>query len=156
MVNNKGWIRVVEATIMVLLIVSVLVIVSKERKISSSPDINDLLYKTLDEIAKNSILRNKILDINSNNNEKETSVNAHLEINKLIPNYLYFDLEICSTTESINDNCDIDLNKAKLKNDEKAKDALKENDVYVSERIMGQTRSSGTLDSKRIKLYAWR
>lgn len=154
MVNKKGWIRVVEATIMVLLIVSVLVIVSKERKISSSPDINDLLYKTLDEIAKNDNLRIQILNSEGDNNGKETSITAHLNNNNLIPSYLYYDLEICN----IDERCESDIGEIPQGNNgrENAQSAFEENDVYVSERIIGETSSSGALDSKRIKLYAWR
>ena len=97
MVNKKGWIRVVEATIMVLLIVSVLVFVSRERKITSEPDINDYLYNVLDELAKDNGLRNQI--INNDDNGKENSITENF-LKERMPSYLYYDLEICSLEES--------------------------------------------------------
>lgn len=162
MVNKKGWIRVVEATIMVLLIISVLVFVNRERKIVSTPDINDILYKVLDELAKDDTLRDQILD-RGDNNGKETSItesflknNGPLNKEDRIPLYLYYDLEICE----INENCEKDFEEIPVANKERdnAKEALKKSDVFVSERILGEfdKDNGGSFSTKRIKLYAWR
>ncbi|MEK6933479.1 MAG: hypothetical protein AABW75_01225 [Nanoarchaeota archaeon] len=142
MVNRKGWVRIVEATIMILLIMSVLVIVNRERKIKSGLDIDDLLYKTLDEIAKDDQKRNQIITSPDN---MENSFNSFL--NGRIPiNYLSYDFEICSSPENANDNCNLAVGK---------KQSAERKDIFTSERIIGGYNSQGTFTIKKIKIYVW-
>src|SRR3989338_7083935 len=123
MVNKNGWVRIVEATIMILLIISVLVIVNRERKIKSGLDIDDLLYKTLDEIAKDDNERNRIITSKADENSFNNFLDGRIPIN-----YLNYDFEICSSPETTNDNCNLAADK---------KQSVERKDIFTSERIIG-------------------
>ncbi len=140
MVNRKGWVRIVEATVMILLIMSVLVIVNKERKIKSGLDIDDLMYKTLDEIAKDDQKRNRIITSQAEENSFNNFLDGRIPIN-----YLSYDFEICSSPETTNDNCNLEAGN---------KQSAERKDIFTSERIISGD-SQGTFTIKKIKIYVW-
>ena len=141
MVNRKGWVRIVEATIMILLIMSVLVIVNRERKIKSGLDIDDLLYKTLDEIAKDDQKRSQIITSQVEENSFKNFLDGRIPIN-----YLSYDFEICSSPETENDNCNLAASN---------KQSAERKDIFTSERIIGGYNPQGTFTIKKIKIYVW-
>jgi len=64
MVNKKGIIRIIEASIAVLIIFGVLLVLAVNRARVVEQDLSEDLPPLLDEIAKNSTLRGKIVGIN--------------------------------------------------------------------------------------------
>ena len=62
MVNKKGWLRIVEAVISILIVFGAVLTVSMKAQSNKSGDICDALYPLLEEIAKNTSLRSEILN----------------------------------------------------------------------------------------------
>ena len=58
MVNKKGWIRIVEASIAILLIFGVILLISNGTREQKERDLTDILPVILEEMSKNQILRN--------------------------------------------------------------------------------------------------
>lgn len=61
MVNKRGWIRIVEASIAVLIIFAVVLSLYQGRRVSSESDLSSSITPLLEEIAKNNALRDKII-----------------------------------------------------------------------------------------------
>lgn len=91
--SKKAWIKIVEAFIAVLLILSaMMILISKDKEvISREGEINKLLSSTLEIISKNEVLRSQIL-------ANDTSgVNQTIE--KIIPFWIEYSSNICDYNE---------------------------------------------------------
>ena len=64
MVNKRGWLRVVEASIAVLIIIGAILTISKTRVSQDNNELNEQLIFALDNIAENSTVRDYILNYN--------------------------------------------------------------------------------------------
>lgn len=62
MVNKKGWLRIVEALVSILIVFGAVLTVSTQPSTSSGDDICNTLSPLLDEIAKNDTLRTDIIN----------------------------------------------------------------------------------------------
>jgi len=91
--NKKAWIKIVEAFIAVLLVLSVALVIISRQKLETNRDeeIARLLKYTLDYSSQNELLRNSVL---SNNN---TEINNRIQ--KIIPAWINFSSAICSINE---------------------------------------------------------
>ncbi len=94
--NKRGWIRIIEAFIAVLLITGVLLFVINKGYIGKR-DISEQVYQVqlavLREIQLNSDLRTQILSISL---EEEVPEEVTAKINKRIPDYLNCTSSICN------------------------------------------------------------
>ena len=61
-VNKKGFMRVVEATIAILIILVALVIISSQGVVHEARDFTEILPPLLDEVAQNLTLREEIIN----------------------------------------------------------------------------------------------
>ncbi len=137
--NKRGWIRIVEAFIAVLLIAGVVLIILDKgylKKEDISPEVYDAELKILKEIQLNNTLRENILTasplpVNWSNFPQSVK-------NKIIndiPSYLNCSAKICG----IEDICTIDGNLGK--------------DIYAQSVIITTTLTE--LDYRQLKLFCW-
>ena len=93
--NKRGWIRIVEAVIAVLLIAGVLIFVISKGYIGGNflEDVHNLQISILREIELNSNLRAKILKVDIEEGSVPESVTTL--INSRIPSYLECKAKIC-------------------------------------------------------------
>ena len=142
MVNKRGWIRIIEVSIAILLIFSVLIIVNQTSR-SAKNEFNDEIRSILSEIAENTSLRDKVIgvyDINKNktaapNLEVMTSL-ENVVLNAINENYVGYSIEICRP----NDLCGL----ASYPNVD---------EVYSEERIISSDLSK--YNPRKIKIYLW-
>ncbi len=129
-INKRGWIRIVEAFLAVLIILSAfLFFASKQTTINDpSADIYDREKQILEIISKNDDLRNKVIVGN------ETTINN--EISRLVPTNWKYNARICG----IDDICSYQgdyMNK----------------EIYSSEIIITSTLTE--YNPKKLRLFVW-
>jgi hypothetical protein len=136
MKNKRGWLRILEAVISIMIISSVLLIVYSGQ--SQAPDISDRVYvlqkEVLADITLNSVLRENALESNVG------ALTRYADIK--IPPAFNFSLKICDleavgickmTTEEIRE--------------------TRDKNVFVEEIILSS--NLGTYDPKKVRLFIW-
>jgi len=143
--NKNGWLRVAEASIAIIIIISVVLIIVSNRQPTKNQDFNTFLTIQLDEIAKNNSLRTLITEYDVEKEESEgrngeiiTSLNSFLE-SKIEQSFLTYKIKICSATE----NCFLNEYPSNAKN------------IYSAERIISTTIESPSYSPKKVKLFLW-
>lgn len=145
--NNKGWLRIVESSIAILIVIAFLVVIGGDRKVKSENDLTVTLRPILDEIANNFELRNKILSYNSNNEETELN-NAAILGNvtkfvsaRIIHSNLGYRIRICSP--------DVLCGLESFPLDAKG-------DIYAEERVISASVGTSSFQPKKLKIFLWR
>lgn len=135
--NRKGWIRLVEALVAILLILGVAMIALDKEYIEKT-DITPKVYLTetaiLREIQLNESFRDYILDTVEDVEFEDFRSDLNGFIIKRIPDYLICTSKICGIQES----CDMDLG---------------EKDIYVQSVMIAA--NTGTYNPRQIKLFCW-
>lgn len=126
MKNKKGWLRIVEAFIAIILITGVMLSIYSVRKVSSGNEIVKIQDAILNEISQSENLRNDVI------NSHISSLNAFVE--ERIPSILEFSIKICE----VDDVCNLDEYRK---------------DTYVRERVISSTLEE--YSPKKIKLFVW-
>ena len=129
--NKRAWLRIIEAFLAVLIILSaVLIVMSKNKPVNleSSEDVYNKQRQILDIIVNDNFIRE---DIMNNNVQKVND-----SISGMIPQSWGFATKICE----INDICN-----AETPNDR---------DVYSSEAIIASTLN--IYDPKKLRFFVWR
>ncbi|MBU0894934.1 MAG: hypothetical protein KKF48_03470 [Nanoarchaeota archaeon] len=130
--NKKGWIKIVEAFIAILLITSVaLIIISKSDVTNSgvSKKIYNLEKSILKEIQLNDSLRSDVLRISLSQGINNT-------IDQKIPSYLKCEARICST---IQEECQVESSPMR--------------NLYVQSTIISANLTQYT--PKQLKIFCW-
>ena len=137
LMGKRGMWRIVEAVLAVLIVAgALLVILSKQETRTTEQDFYDLLRPALDEVAKDQILREAILNDDSSSVDAENDVLD--KIKGLIPNALLEKrVKICDASNPSDCNS--------LTTEDK--------DVYSEERLI--TASLKTYSPKIVKVYIW-
>lgn len=128
-INNKGLVRILEASIAILIILSVLFIFFNQQKEPNNVDYSEMARDILEEVSKNNGLRNDILSDNS------ADLNSF--VRDRVPGFLEFDIRIC---ESLEGACGINFI---------------EGNVYSAERVISTTIEQRSLNPKKIRLFIW-
>jgi len=141
MKNKRGWIRIVEAFVAILLVMGIILVLLDEgqiKKQDSSEEIYEIENLILRNIQENNSLRQEVLDselpINSSNPSFSVLINN--SINKHKPSYLNCFAKICE----INKNCIYENNF--------------ELDVYVRSAIISADLNEHK--PKQLKLFCFR
>ena len=143
MVNKKGWIKIFEAVIAILLIASILLIVVSQDSIKQNEDSLEI-YKEeisiLREVQLDTSLRADILGIESLPVEWEDFnstglTNVKNKIISRIPDYLDCEAMVCEMT----DNCILDENSVK--------------EIYVQSVVISANITKYSL--RQLKLFCW-
>lgn len=127
--NRKGFLRIIEASISILIIAGVLFVFFNQQKVQNSPDLSELARDILEEVSKNTALRNAVL-----NNDPNGIVNDF--ISGKVPGYLSFEMNICEVDASCGTR------------DYKG-------NVYSAERIISSTIEQPVFSPKKIRLFLW-
>jgi hypothetical protein len=134
--NRRGWIRIVEASLAVLIVLGVLIVINSGNKSTKTLDLTEKIPPLLDEIASNQTLREKIVNSDDSN---VASVESELKavLAKRIDNPLLdYTVKICPITDSF---CSLS--------------PLPKEEIYVGERIISSTLNQ--INPKRLKLFIW-
>jgi len=127
MKNKKGWIKIVEAFMAIIILASVmLTIYAKQPTRTMNQEVIKIEDSILNEISQNEILRQNVLDGN------EASIN--LFVQSKIPANLNFTARICG----VDDICGLDVYRK---------------EVYARERIVSSTLTE--YSPKKVRLFAW-
>jgi len=128
--NKKGWIKIVEAFIAVIIIASVmLTIYAKQPTRNMNQEITKIEDSILNEISQNSMMRQQVLNGDAAGILAITSF-----VQTKIPANLNFTVRICSVDEI----CGLDVYRK---------------EVYARERIISSTLQK--YSPKKIRLFAW-
>lgn len=142
MKNKRGWIRIIEVFIAILLITGILLIVlDKEEGLEK--DISSKIYKAevsiLREIQLNNSLREDILDLDVTNpvewEGEYFPSNVKSKITSRTPNYLTCKAKICSL-DSV---CDLSESS--------------EDDIYAQSAVISANLQK--YDPRQLKLFCW-
>lgn len=142
--NKRGWLRIVEASIAIILIMSVLLIVFQNRKMATPTDLTENTKIILEEIAKNSSLRMETLSYNSSslaNSSENSGIISNLKVfvSSKLPSNLNYEIVICNPEQF----CSLEPY------------PNTKNEVYSSERIISADVVFENYTPKKIKLYVW-
>ncbi len=143
--NKKGWLKIVEASLAILIIIGVILFVLNKTNILRE-DISSRVYDTqlsiLREIEHNDDFRQKILSIQNtdlpikwNDFQSEGLEDLQNKIKNRVPDYLICEAKICTP----NDFCNID--------------DLQEKNIYSQAIIISATNV--IYSPKQLKLFCW-
>lgn len=138
--NKKGWMRILEATVAVLIVSGVLITIysGQPKRVDPSEEISRLQKSILNDIASDNNLRSHVL-----NSEINTNYDILIQyIREKIPSHLNFSLKICSLSE------------ISCKLDEEVFKTLIDEEVFVEEIIISTDLS--TYNPKKVRLFVWR
>lgn len=125
--------RILEATISIVLILSALAILSSKQEVREEKDLAEMLPKILDEIARNQTLRK---DIILNNPDLNTFVGKRINNPSLD-----FAVKICALDETcVLDNFPEDVG----------------GDIFASERVVSAVIDSPDFVPKKVKIFLWK
>jgi len=149
MKNKRGWLRILEATIAVMIIGGVLLVVytnQPDRRVPPSDYIKSLERQILYDIASNSSLRLNVLNLVNENSTDENFNNLTLFIDSKIPYAFNFSIRVCGLG-NVTDFCKMDNNTyiATI-----GKNIFSE-DVFISSDLGG----GAVYNPKRLRLFVW-
>jgi hypothetical protein len=132
--NKRGWIRITEAVVAILIMASVLIVLyaNKTPQVSFSSYVGDLQLRILGDVADNPTLRNEVL------RSPEVVVNGplFLFINNSIPLNFNFAIRVCN-----------------LSNNACLLGQSLEQEVFVEDRIISSNLT--TYSPKMLRLFMW-
>lgn len=130
MMNKRGWLRIFEAVISIMLVTSVvLVLYSKQQKTDISDQIYSLEKKVLDEISYNESLRNSALS-------GDNTTLTNFAISK-VPKIFNTSISVCDL--NLESYCRLSL--------------VVDKNIYVSESVLSSNITS--YSPKRVRIYVW-
>lgn len=148
MVNKKGWLRIIEATVAILIVLGAILIIVGNRTFHSSTDLTSEAREILIEIASNVSLRKEVLSYEiSPSSEEQTLKNE--EIQKTVIRYINqslgrldfkYVLKICATDEV-----------CYLENYPSGTE-----EIFAAERIISTNLTVENYNPKKIKLFIWK
>ncbi len=137
MVNSRGLIRFVEATVAIIIIFGVLLVVYSRTSISQERDLSEDINPILDQIAENRTLREEVLVDEGLAMQRIEKILS----DQVTDNGINYTARICDIQET----CPIPF--ANFPN-------AKDENIYAEERVV-----SATLDvfsPKKVKIFLWR
>src|SRR3989338_11460204 len=138
--NKRGWLRILEATIAILIMSSVLLVVySKQSDVSSgkNKNIENLQEKILSDFLEDPTSRNLILS-----EDVENRLTA--QIGSLVPDSIGYHLKVCPLTEHVTP--------CKMTDGDLVRETI-DKDVYVAERLISSNITS--YSPKIVRLFMW-
>ena len=144
MVNKRGFLRIVEASIAILIILGALLLLTSRGQNEVETDFNSLLVPILEEIAQDSSLRGKILSYNTTNFTADGNNGIIIDLenfvgDKIINPSLNFSVGVCELTicplESYPENINGEL--------------------YSAERVISTNLTEIDFSPKKVKIFLW-
>jgi len=137
MVNKKGIIRIIEASIAILIILVVILTISLTRRAATERDLSETITPLLEEIAKNNSMRDEIITHPENANES-IMVFLATRIKEREPNIGY-NVRVCE----IADVCSLESYPSDVGGN-----------IYVGSRLISSDLIGGA-ESKRVAIFLW-
>jgi hypothetical protein len=135
MVGKKGFMRVVEAVVAILIIFGVLLLIASKTRTGQENNLGGILRPILNEVAHNSTLRQEIIE-----NSSDVLININNMVGKRLNNpALNYSVLICE----LNDVCSFGS-------------VMNNKDMFASERIISSTINEADFNPKKVKIYLWR
>jgi hypothetical protein len=144
--NNRGWLRIVEASVAILLVLGAVLLIGQGRFKSERIDYTEIERGILDDIGKNDGLRVKILQYNFEPGNEVANALIITELKDFIRSKITiknakFDIVICSANEL----CFLSPYPGT------------QNDVFSLERmISSDIKSSAGYSPRKIKIFMWK
>ena len=129
--NKGGFLRIVEASVSILIIAGVLFFLFNRQGFTSPPDYSERARNILEEIAKSPTLRESILNDNSN---IQQDLDQFAE-ERIEENFLSYEIIVCEVDEAC------------------GKSSYTEGEVYSAERVISSTIND--IGPKKIRLFIW-
>jgi len=125
--NKNGIIRIIEASIAILIVASVLFVSYNKNVVESLPDYSENARDILEELSKDVSMRGKVLN--------EENIDSFVD--EKLPAHLNFEVNVCGIEAA----CGISL--------------LPQGDVFSAERIISTNVDSNSFEPKKIRLFLW-
>lgn len=125
--------KIVEATIAVLLIISVILIISSKNTFEKKSNLDAQGYEILDELANNQIFREEVIRDSINKEDLEDFAKERLKNPSL-----NLRVQVCNLSEV----CEFDIGDYS-------------GNVYVYERVISSSINENNFEPKKIKLFIW-
>jgi hypothetical protein len=138
MVNKKGFMRIIESTIAVMIVLGTIVLLSSQRVAVKSVDLGAELPSLLDETARNTTLREEIA---RNSDESQIEEGLELSLGDRLNNPgINVSVELCNLTEPcfLSPYPDTD------------------EEIFSAERIVSGNVKEIGFDPRKIKVFIWR
>lgn len=133
--NKAGFMRVVEATIAIILVLGSIIILTSRQDFRVQGDLSELLPPILNELARDDVLREKIVKGDDVSGELKDFVEERIDNPSL-----KFEVRVCELDE------DCGLVNAP------------ENtaDIYAAERVISASVGYSAFKPKKVKIFIWR
>ncbi|MEM4259234.1 MAG: hypothetical protein QXS38_00515 [Candidatus Pacearchaeota archaeon] len=138
MVNKKGWIRIVEASIAILIIFAVIVSVSQIRKARAERDLSEIISPLLEEIAKNNSMRESIIKDDKESGDAENMAMLFLSYKIRAETNLGYSFRICEIDEI----CGLEIYPTDISGN-----------IYAGSRIISSSLT--VAKPKKIAIFLW-
>ena len=132
--NKGGWLRIVEASLAVILILSALFVFYMKEKSSSPPDLGERARTILEEIASDATLRNSALTAEKGSSPQNI---INLVASQITEPNLDFEIKICE----IGDAC--------------GKSKYNPGNIYSAERVISASVDHAGYEPKKMRLFIW-
>ena len=132
-INRKGFLRIIEASIAIIIIAGVLFSIFTQAREKIELNLSEKARDILEEIARDASLREDIITYEAGNPLPD-SVNSSVD-QRIIESYLNYDIRICDVDSA----CGL---------------SSYVGEVYSAERSISSTID--TLGPKKIRLFIWR
>ncbi len=136
--DKRGFLRIIEASIAIIAIISVLFLFYNQPQQTQAPDYTMRAHEILSEIARDTTFRNQIISYDTAN-PTPPPIPASIDTNvaaRIPEGFLSYELRICD----IADVC--------------GQSTFVGGDVFSSERVVSSTLT--TFQPKKVKLFIWR
>jgi len=141
MVNKKGFLKIVEASIAILIILAALVLISSGDNEVIEEDLTYRITPILEEISKNITLRERILNYDIDSPDMETIDDLKAFVGERVTNpYLNYTVEICKIDDVCFTSYPLDI----------------EGNLYSAERVISTSISKDGFSPKKVKVFLWR
>ena len=146
MVNRKGFIKIVEASIAILVIFAVIIILVSRDNIKKTEDLSKTIPPILEEIAVSNNLRSEVLNYDVSKNENDPVNSAIITrlkdfVGKRVRAGINYDIKICKTDEL----CPIGENYP-----------LNKDGIYAVERIISSDLDRDEFSPRKVKIFLWK
>lgn len=143
--NKRGLIKVIEATIAVMIILGALAVMSMERDTNRGIDIAKILPPILDEIAKDPLLREQVMNYNLLDSGDPLNAPIIIAVSDFLnvrigSSAFDFRVSICS----LDDICYLDPYPS---------DA---GDIFAAERVVSTSLENSNFEPRKVKVFLWR
>ena len=137
--NKRGWVRIVEAVIAIMIITG-FVLTYTAKKQQAENDLTFVMAPILEELAGDNYWRGVVLDSTDNGLKEERIANEFVGERITNPS-LGYAVRVCSLDEI----CTLDSHPETAVGD-----------VYAVERIISTTPDRALFEPKKVKLFLWR